>query len=263
MQEGERAAVIRPEGLAVDGPVADIDLGGPWSFAITPEPVDLGDDPAASLASAGVPLRPAWVPGNVELDLERNGDIGDPFVGMAITRLRWLERSYVYYLRTFRAPPPGARSPVLVFEGLDCDARILLNGRLVTETSNMLVEHRIQVGPFLRHDADNLLVVELSPVLSRAERMVGRYPPGLQAEGGGYASLHIRKAPHMFGWDIMPRALSAGIWRPVSLRYLAVERIESLWLDTETVDPEGGTAMLALHHGSTAAWTHPIRTSWW
>ncbi len=63
--------------------------------------------------------------------------------------------------------------------------------------------------------------------------------PGLQAEAGGYESLFVRKAPHVFGWDIMPRALSAGIWRAVRLRYLAPERIRSLWLDTEHIEADG------------------------
>ena len=38
-------------------------------------------------------------------------------------------------------------------------------------------------------------------------------------------SLQMRKAPYMFGWDIMPRILSGGLWKPVQLVYLPKSRI--------------------------------------
>lgn len=225
---------------------ADVDLGGEWMFAISPEPIDLGDDPLAALGRAGATLRRAIVPGNLELDLLRNGLIDEPFVGMGVVALRPLERTWAYYVRSFDAPAARVGSPEIVFEGLDCDARIVLNGELVAETHNMLVEHHVAVGDALRAGAENVLVVELAPVMLRAEALGDRYAPGLTAEGGSYPALFVRKAPHMFGWDIMPRALSAGIWRPVSLRYLAPERIEWAWLDTERLEDEA--AVLALHY---------------
>ena len=234
--------------MTPEGHSADLDLGGAWTFATTDHPVELGTDPVATLTAVGATPLPAVVPGNLELDLQRNGVIGDPFVGMGIVPLRWLERAYAYYLRTFHAPVRAGRSPVLVFEGLDCDARIFLNGQLVARTANMLIEHHIPVGDALIDGGENILVVELAPIGARAQDGLDRYAPGLQAEGGGYESLFVRKAPHAFGWDIMPRALSAGIWRDVTLRYLAPERIASLWLDTEHIERDGAAATLALHY---------------
>ena len=37
------------------------------------------------------------------------------------------------------------------------------------------------------------------------------------AQKYNYESLVIRKAAHMFGWDICPRIVTAGLWRPVSV----------------------------------------------
>lgn len=226
----------------------DVDLGGAWSFAITDRPVDLGSDPVGALIAAGATLLPAVVPGNLELDLERNGIIGDPFMGMDIVALRRYERSYVYYLRRFDAPDRRTSRPVLVFEGLDCDARVSLNGITVATVRNMLIEHRVPVGGAILDGAENHIVIEFAPVLARAASLIGRYPPGLVAEGGGYAGLHVRKAPHMFGWDIMPRALSAGIWRSVTLTYEAEERIDSVWLETERIAADHASATLILHY---------------
>jgi beta-mannosidase len=166
---------------------------------------------------------------------------------MNIVALRRYERAFAYYLRHFEVPASAQGSPVLVFEGLDCNARIVLNGIVVGQTANMLIEHRIPVAGALV-ERSNLLVVELAPVLDGATD-IDRYVPGLAAEGGGYAGLRVRKAPHVFGWDIMPRALSAGIWRPVSLEFEPVERIDWLWLDTIAIDDDRGSATLVLHHG--------------
>jgi beta-mannosidase len=225
-----------------------LDLDGAWRFAVTDRAIDLGADPEAALRSAGCQVMPAWVPGNLELDLARNGLIDDPFVGMNIVDLRRYETAYAYYLRSFQAPAHTPGSPVLIFEGLDCDARIVLNGVTVARTENMLIEHRVPVGDVLRVGATNLLVVELSPLTARAAERADRFAPGLQAEGGSYAGLRVRKAPHMFGWDIMPRALSAGIWRSVSLRFEPDERIRWLWMDTLDIADDHATASLVLHH---------------
>jgi hypothetical protein len=55
-----------------------LDLGGAWSFAVSDRAIDLGSDPESALRAAGLELMPAQVPGNFELDLERNGLIDDP-----------------------------------------------------------------------------------------------------------------------------------------------------------------------------------------
>jgi beta-mannosidase len=225
-----------------------VDLGGAWMFGVSDRRIDLGDDPLTALDRAGIALMPAIVPGNLELDLERNGLIGDPFQGMNIVGLRRFERSFVYYHRTFEAPERGLASPALVFGGLDCDARIVLNGMCVGETRNMLIEQVFAVDEAMRDGRRNDLVVEFSPVVGRDQQAEGGHPPGLLAEGGGYAALRVRKAPHMFGWDIMPRALSAGIWRAVELRYRPAEGFETVWLDTESLADDGATATLDLHY---------------
>src|SRR5437899_153246 len=94
-----------------------IDLDGSWRFAISDRPLPSPLRGEADLQGAGLDVRPARVPGCVELDLFANGLIEDPFLGMNVVGLRWLEQSYVYYVRTFTAPDVGDRDPVLVFEG--------------------------------------------------------------------------------------------------------------------------------------------------
>ena len=53
--------------------------------------------------------------------------------------------------------------------------------------------------------------------------------------------LFVRKAAHMGGWDIMPRAITAGIWRSVWLESLPPTAIESVYYWTVSVDAGGAT----------------------
>jgi beta-mannosidase len=224
------------------------DLGGRWWFAVAETPVDVGDGSAAALEAAGLTVRPATVPGAVELDLLAEGLIDEPFRGMNIVGLRRLEEAYVYYGTTFTVAEPedADREPVIEFEGIDCDASVRLNGVPVHESRNMLVEQVVAVDGILRHAGENTLCVEIRPALARARSDELGYPAGLVAEGSGFEGLYVRKAPHMYGWDIMPRAVSAGIWRPVTLRFLPRRRLAWAWLETEAVAADG-EARLALH----------------
>lgn len=218
-----------------------IDLCGPWSLTY-------GGAPSAPLTTiaevraAGMPTVPATVPGNFELDLQAAGVIGDPFVGMNIAALRDWEHTHLWFWREFEAPPVDGAEPVLVFEGLDCFADIYLNGQLVGIASNMLVDWRFPVEGML--GTDNELVVHIRPAVEVAKQYP--YGPGLGAMDANYESLHVRKAPHMYGWDIMPRALSGGIWRPVRLVYEPCERFDALYLATRSAT--SGRADLVLYY---------------
>ena len=165
-----------------------------------------------------------------------------------IVDLRRFEATYVYYVRDFDAPVRPGMEPYLSFEGIDCYADIYLNGRLVHRADNMLIEHNVSVAEALRPGAENSLMVVIQPALERARSSEFDYPPGLEAEGSLYESLYVRKAPHMYGWDIMPRALSAGLWRPVTLHYLPIERLDWVWLETQDIKAEASSASLALHY---------------
>ena len=225
-----------------------LDLGGRWWLALSDEPPVVRDGSASEALAAGHQVVAATVPGSVELDLLAAGLIDEPFRGMNIVGLRALEERYLTYGTTFtvdRTEDPSA-VPELLFEGIDCDASVYLNGTLVHESRSMLVEQRVDVEGVLRYGTVNTLCVAIHPVLARARSEVLEYPAGLVAEGSGFEGLYVRKAPHMFGWDIMPRALSGGIWRPVSLRFLPRRRIDWAWLETELIRPDG-SAQLSLH----------------
>ena len=222
---------------------ANKNLEGTWHLAYCE-----GDPPDATTAkelkAAGLELVPCHVPGNFELDLHAAGRIDDPFVGMNMAKICHLERAHVWYVRRFALEERPEGRAELLFEGLDCCAEIYLNGRRVATGDNMLVPQFHEVDEALADE--NELLVHIRPAVEEARRY--DYPPTLGALGSNMESLHIRKAPHMYGWDIMPRAVSAGIWRPVSLRFRPQEHLETAYLETRAISADSDWADLALHY---------------
>lgn len=224
--------------------VSAVDLNGSWCFAFSDERRETHLRSGVDVEGAGLTVRAGEVPGNLELDLQRAGLIDDPFVGMNVVGLRKFESCHVWYWRRFDAKDRPGHDALLVFEGIDCLADVFLNGERVGSSDNMLVEHIFDVTGKLV--GDNELLVHIRPAVEEAKRY--EYPPGVGANPPNVESLYVRKAPHMYGWDIMPRVLSGGLWRPVGLVFRPVERFESVFLATRELSSDLQKAELALHY---------------
>jgi len=217
------------------------DLNGAWSLLLSETPISFRS--LVETVTGGSRLIPAIVPGNLELDLQRAGELVEPFHGMNMTAVAGLENHWVAYGRRFTAEPQAGHEAFLRFDGLDCHAEIFVNGEKIGASDNALVVQEFPVADRLLR-GENEVYVRIRPAVLEAGKHA--YPPGLAANRCNYESLHLRKAPHSFGWDIMPRALSAGLWRPVSLVFRPAERIETLFLQTLSVEEQ--LARLALHY---------------
>lgn len=220
-----------------------IDLGGGWQFAYS-DANHSAICSAEQLKGSGLSVYPCTVPGNFELDLQANGIVGEPFYGMNMADLFRYEQCHVWYFREFEAADIPGMQPELLFEGLDCYADIYLNGTLLASTDNMLIEHCFCLSGLLK--PRNELFIHIRPAVIEAKKY--DYPPNLRSLGSNYDSLYVRKAAHMYGWDIMPRAVSAGIWRPVTLCYRPVERLERVYLRTSHISQDHQSAHLYLSY---------------
>jgi beta-mannosidase len=200
-------------------------------------------DPACP---AGEPI-PATVPGCFERDLHAAGRIPEPFVGLNVWDLRRYERMHLVYARTFDADPPAPGEEAwLVLDGVDTYADVYLNGVRVGSCDNFFVAHEWEVGALLRPAGEgNEFVVHVRPAAGEAAARYP-YPPGL---GGNrpadFDGLYVRKPAHMWGWDIFPRAVSGGLWRPLRIEYRPAVRLGSVYL--ETLSASEKSASLALY----------------
>lgn len=212
-----------------------ISLNGKWDLEFWEQEGDPVTDPAA-IAGLKTTRLSATVPGNVELDLLAAGMIENPEIGNNIYKLRPYEFCQWMYSRHFTAPSlvDGQRL-ILNFEGIDCIADIWLNGEKIGSADDALIAHRFDVTGKAKA-GDNLLQVVLrSAVLEAQKELVGTYSFRHYTE-----SVWIRKPRHCYGWDIMPRLVSAGLWRDVSLIVQDPVSISDVHWVTVDTDPATG-----------------------
>ena len=220
----ERTAVVR-----------EWSLDGQWTLRYGPQAADAPVEPVG-LAGSGFVEVPAAVPGNVELDLMASGRLPELYVGDNIYRVHELETYRWFYQRSFITPQHASGERVeVVFGGIDCIATVFVNGQKVGEARNMLIPHRFDVTAVVRQvGEENELVVRIDSAVLEGRKY---HPSPLEAtQAVNWEALHIRKAPHMFGWDIMPRMVSAGLWRSVHVEVIPPTRIVDVYFDTVRVD---------------------------
>ncbi|MGC4047483.1 MAG: hypothetical protein QM758_27115 [Armatimonas sp.] len=220
-----------------------LDLSGEWQMAFSTDTRELRQDTLAALRQAGLTFYPAVVPGNFELDLCRNGLIPEPFFGMNIAELPRWEQAQCWYVHRFDAPElPDSQEAMFRFDGISGHLGAFLNGHGFTCDGQALTEYSALGSSNwpLKSGSENEIVVALS-----SQPPLWEYPTPLNfAQPNRYESLRVRRAPHEYGWDIMPRAVSKGIWRPIKLLYLPKERLETAYLETLNI---GASARLVLH----------------
>ena len=222
-----------------------LDLSGPWSFAYSGAEGGVDIKSSADLSSSNLQVHPCVVPGNFELDLCANDLFtGDPFFGMNMVALRKYETFHVWYFKQFGAPDVGANRAVIVFEGIDCISDIYLNGIHLGSTDNMLISHEFDVTSLLQ--SENEILVHIRPPGEQAATYP--YPPSVMTMPHLADSTYIRKAPHCYGWDIMPRALSAGLWRPVTIELRPPVRINWLYLTNTEITSDHSSASMMLRY---------------
>ncbi len=183
----------------------------------------------------------AEVPGNVELDLLKAGKIKEPMIGNNVYALREYETYQWWYRRNFKGPKVSKDHRVeLCFDGVDCIADIWLNNKNIGRFENMFVEHNLDITDLLE-DKNELYVCIYSPILEGR-----KYPrEALGVNDDALAeSVNIRKAAHMYGWDILPRLVSAGLWKDVKLEIIPPTHFRSVYWVTKSVDVEKKTASL-------------------
>ena len=183
----------------------------------------------------------AQVPGNFEIDLMRAGLLEDIFYGENPLLAQKRENLHLWYARTFEITDASPQN--FVFEGIDTFADIYLNGALIGHTDNMLIAHTMEAKNLIV--GKNEIVVHIKPVFLESRK----HPVGagcIVHQHYNAESLSVRKAAHMFGWDIMPRILSGGIWKSVLLEQIREERLEEIYLRTSALRPN--RAVLRLYY---------------
>ena len=182
----------------------------------------------AVLNTAGFQKLNGSVPGNFELDLQAAGLLEDPFFGTNPLKLQELENRHLWYVRRFTFTGDASRT-FLRFEGIDTIAEVYLNGRLIGTSDNMFLAHEFHAEGI--RSGENELVVHIKPVCIEA-RETEMDADVFVHNPYNAGSLMVRKAAHSFGWDILPRCISGGLWRGCSLVEKKKDSLQDIYLTT-------------------------------
>ncbi len=154
------------------------------------------------------------VPGLVQLDLSENGYLPkDIYMGKNIIAAEKYEDYEWTYERNFHIYEPK-KNTFIVFEGVDCLAEYFINGKKIGSSENMFIAHEFNIDDYI-HIGENTVTVHIKSATLAA--LDEEYDIKVMSSNINLESRFIRKPPHSYGWDIMPRAVTAGLWRCVRI----------------------------------------------
>ena len=208
-----------------------IDLNGLWDLSF----VLPGEEDKRVL--------PAKVPGEAEAELAKHGLLGDLIPPDRIDALWDIASVEWEYSRKFCTPPAeDDQTLYLVFDGVDAASNVYLNEKLVLETDNAMIPHRVDVTDELRRAGEENILRVVIKTDVEAARKYGVPVPGsaLGCPQGAF----LRKARHVWGWDNAPVLPARGIWRGVHLDITDPIGIEDFYSYTIRVDKEKNFADL-------------------
>ena len=179
---------------------------------------------------------PVLIPGSVLSALLENKAIEDPFDRMneySTRELFWDDYEFCYEFEIMNHQLLE-ENQVLVCEGLDTLADILINGHLVASTKNMHRTYRIPVSQVLCAGKNTIQILFHSPLryiesYTYQEKKEVNYIPCGCMKGNHL----IRKAHSMFGWDWGPQLIDAGIFRAIYIEFWNGSRMEEMEIHQE------------------------------
>lgn len=159
---------------------------------------------------------PATIPGTIHTDLYQNQRIPDPFFGNHEKDLQWVENeTWEYETNFFISNEEFTNQYIdLEFEGLDTYATVFLNGKVVLEANNMFRKWTVAAKNQLKQGDNHLKIIFHSAVQKgkgEAQKLTYTLPEKER--------VFVRKAQYQFGWDWAPRFVTAGVWKPVRLKF--------------------------------------------
>ncbi|OKL62158.1 Beta-mannosidase B [Talaromyces atroroseus] len=174
------------------------------------------------------------IPSVVHQDLLANKKISDPLIGFNELDAEWISEKSWIYRTTIQKPaiPEGANS-FIVFDGLDTFATVYLDGKLILQSDNMFLTHRVDVTSQLLDPSRQSYTLEVvfDSALLKAREIQKSHPQHKWVGfNGETARLAVRKSQYHWGWDWGPLLMTAGIWRDVRLEIFSA-RIADVWTE--------------------------------
>lgn len=159
----------------------------------------------------------ASVPGDIYTDLHAAGVIGDPLGAFGDWKTAWAGRSSWAYTRSFDVPAAqltSSGSALLVLEGIETNATVILNGQPVLSASDSWLSYSVEVRQHLQEGV-NTLEVRFTSVYDVCE-----FTDPVHSNVSCPGRVYVRQAASSWGWDWAKRYSPQGIWRPVYIAFI-------------------------------------------
>ena len=181
----------------------------------------------------------ATVPGNCELELSKAGILpSDLFFAQNIKKVDEYQMHEWYYVRDFFAnEEQKTKRCELYFHGVDCFADYYLNGEKIGHSENALIAHAFDVTGKLKDK--NTLIVHIKSTMLESHKYTSPVYSLAYANNCRIEFQTIRKPAHSFGWDIMPRCMTSGIWRDCEIRTYDDCEIDDCYITTMYINDDG------------------------
>ncbi|MES2307598.1 MAG: sugar-binding domain-containing protein, partial [Verrucomicrobiota bacterium] len=167
---------------------------------------------------------PAEVPGNIQGDLEKAHRLNPLWYGAGDPRLGEVATKNWWYRKSFRVPAEMSGQRLrLIFEGLDMEGEVYLNGKMLGRHVGMFNAFAYEVSEQLKRGEENVITVR-----------VCRLPAGLEQwwfkNFAANVNKHYRelKSATITGWDWGVPVYPMGLWRGVRLEATGPVRIENV-----------------------------------
>lgn len=191
----------------------------------------------------------ADVPCNVETVLTENGLLCDVYSQNPEESAKYELYDWAFE-KKFTVEEIESERSTLIFNGVDAIFEVFLNGEKVGEGQNALVEHAFDVSHFIKK-GENILIVHIFSAVKKAYEY-DNTPITIPTFSGCSENLNVRKASHVYGWDILPRIVSAGITRDVVLRFENKVDFETVYFGTQYLDDD--CAMIQFFYNLNMTW---------
>lgn len=167
------------------------------------------------------------VPMDLNLAMQKQGMFGDINIGTNTLSARWVSQQYWQYYRYLNVPKEALNKTVwLVFDKLDYNATILINGEVVGNHKNVYTPCRINITGKLKN-GPNLLVVAIEGGLFDVANKEGEaYNDQLNTILN--KRFWLRKPQYQFSWDWNPNMINVGITGDVRLKWKETARLDQI-----------------------------------
>ncbi len=178
----------------------------------------------------------AKVPGNIELDLSRAGYLPEDLFFSDNISKTWDYEGYDFWYKTeFVKPEGGGGRCFIRFGAVDCIADYFVGSQKIGSSENAFIPHEFDITD-IKEQRNTLYVHIKSPMRRSYDRKYKLFSIANSWHNHERASVYLRKPPHSFGWDIMPRSILGGIWREVEIVEKSDCELSLAYIYTKSID---------------------------